>query len=126
MIFRQLPSMPASPRKRVPRALALVLLGLQALLWGGGPIAEARTAAESLYRYSHVEDQASTTCPPLRDGQSLGYDVAGRFRRQAGRGSQVIRAAPTDPVRRQPATDVKPRPHRSRSTKEQSREPHRY
>ena len=65
MIFRQLPSMPASPRKRVPRALALVLLGLQALLWGGGPIAEARTAAESLYRYSHVEDQASTTCPPL-------------------------------------------------------------
>ena len=65
MDFRQVPSMPTSPRKRFPRALAVVLLGLQAFLWGGGPIAEARTAAESLLRYSHVEDQASTACPPL-------------------------------------------------------------
>jgi hypothetical protein len=65
MDFRQIPSLPASPRKHVSRALAVVLLGLQALLWGGGSIAEARTAAESFLRYSHIEDQASTACPPL-------------------------------------------------------------
>lgn len=65
MGFRQLPTMTTPPRKRVPRVLAVLLLGLQAFLWGGGPIAEARTAAESLVRYSHVEDQATTACPAL-------------------------------------------------------------
>lgn len=42
-----------------------MLLGLQALLWGGGSILEARAAAESLSRYSHVEDQGNTACPPI-------------------------------------------------------------
>jgi hypothetical protein len=49
----------------VPRALAVVLLALQAFLWGGGSIAEARSAAEALSRYSHVEDQGNTACPPI-------------------------------------------------------------
>ena len=57
--------MPASHAKRFSRVLATVLLGLQALLWGGGPITEARVAAESLSRYSHVEDLGNTACPPL-------------------------------------------------------------
>lgn len=65
MDFRQIPTVPNSPSKRLSRVLAMVLLGLQAVLWGGGPIGEARTAAESLSRYSHIEDQGSTTCPPL-------------------------------------------------------------
>ncbi|HEX6317038.1 MAG TPA: hypothetical protein VFZ73_19330 [Gemmatimonadaceae bacterium] len=52
-------------RRGLPRVLATVLLGLQALLWGGGSILEARTAAESLMRYSHVEDQATRACPPI-------------------------------------------------------------
>lgn len=51
--------------RRLPRLLATMLLGFQALLWGGGSILEARTAAESLTRYSHVEDQGSKACPPL-------------------------------------------------------------
>ncbi len=50
---------------RVTRALAIVLLGFQALLWGGGSIVEARAAAESLTRYTHVEDQGTTACPPI-------------------------------------------------------------
>ena len=57
--------MSSGPRRRFPRALVVVLLGLQALLWGGGSIAEAKAAAESLSRYSHVEDQGTTTCPPF-------------------------------------------------------------
>jgi hypothetical protein len=65
MNFRQVQSSLASPKRRLPRALALVLLGLQAFLWGGGSIAEARTAAESLLRHSHIEDQGSTACPPI-------------------------------------------------------------
>lgn len=65
MDFRQLPSLTASPTKRFSRVMATVLLGLQALLWGGGSIIEARTAAESLSRYSHVEDLGNTACPPL-------------------------------------------------------------
>jgi hypothetical protein len=64
MMVRQFPSQRRATR-RVPRALAIVLLGLQAFLWGGGSIAEARSAAESLSRYSHVEDQGTTACPPL-------------------------------------------------------------
>ena len=66
MSFRHFPSGPAGrARSRVPRALAAVLLGLQTLLWGGGSIVEARAAAESLSRYSHVEDQNTTACPPI-------------------------------------------------------------
>ena len=57
--------MSSGPRRRFPRALVVVLLGLQALLWGGGSIAEAKAAAESLTRYSHVEDQGTTMCPPF-------------------------------------------------------------
>src|SRR6187401_2437270 len=53
-------------RRRVPRSLVAVLLGLQGLLWGGGSIIEARAAAESLSRHSHVEDQGTSTCPPPR------------------------------------------------------------
>jgi hypothetical protein len=49
----------------IPRAVAVVLLGLQGLLWGGGSIVEARAAAESLSRYTHVEDQGTTACPPI-------------------------------------------------------------
>jgi hypothetical protein len=48
-----------------PRVLASILFALQALLWGGGSILEARTAAESLTRYSHVEDTGNPGCPPL-------------------------------------------------------------
>ena len=66
MAVRQIPSpSPLRARRRVPRALAIVLLGLQALLWGGGSILEAQAAAESLTRYSHVEDQGTTACPPM-------------------------------------------------------------
>lgn len=51
--------------KRVPVWVAAVVFGLQALLWGGGSILEARAAAESLTRRSHVEDVNSTKCPPI-------------------------------------------------------------
>jgi hypothetical protein len=44
---------------------ATILLGFQALLWGGGSIIEARSAAESLSRSSHVEHQGRTACPPI-------------------------------------------------------------
>jgi hypothetical protein len=43
----------------------VVLFALQAFLWGGGSIVEARAAAESLTRHSHVEDQGTTACPPI-------------------------------------------------------------
>jgi hypothetical protein len=49
----------------VPRTVVVVLLALQALLWGGGSIIEARSAAESLARYTHVEDQDAQACPPI-------------------------------------------------------------
>jgi hypothetical protein len=66
MVIRLFPTRETiATRSRVPRLLATILLGFQALLWGGGSILEARTAAESLTRYSHVEDQASKACPPL-------------------------------------------------------------
>jgi hypothetical protein len=52
-------------KARAPRLLAVVLLALQALLWGGGSIIEARAAAESLTRHAHVEDTGTTTCPPI-------------------------------------------------------------
>ena len=66
MSFRQFPSRgPASARSRVPRALAILLLGFQALLWGGGSIVEGRAAAESLAIYTHFEDEGNTTCPPI-------------------------------------------------------------
>lgn len=65
MVVRQFPSQRRSAPRRVSRTLAIVLLGLQAFLWGGGSIAEARSAAESLSRYSHVEDTGNPTCPPI-------------------------------------------------------------
>ena len=65
MPVRQIPRpSPLKARRRVPRALAILLLGFQALLWGGGSIVEAHAAAESLTRYSHVEDEG-TRCPPI-------------------------------------------------------------
>ena len=47
------------------RVFATILLGFQALLWGGGSIIEAKAAAESLSRHSHIEDQGTTACPPI-------------------------------------------------------------
>lgn len=65
MSYRHFPSEPpARAWNRVPRSLVVVLLVLQALLWGGGSIIEARAAAESFSRHSHVEDQ-SAKCPPI-------------------------------------------------------------
>lgn len=52
-------------RRGWPRTLVVVLLALQALLWGGGSMLEARSAAESLTRYTHVEDQDAQACPPI-------------------------------------------------------------
>ena len=66
MSFRHFPSgLPGRARSRFPRSLVVVLLALQALVWGGGSIIEARAAAESFSRYSHVEDQSTTACPPI-------------------------------------------------------------
>lgn len=42
-----------------------VLLALQALLWGGGQILEAKPAAAALMVVAHVEEPGSATCPPL-------------------------------------------------------------
>ena len=64
MLFRLFPSQRMRASGRLPRALVVFLLGLQFLIWGGGSIVEARAAAESLSRYSHIEDQA-TKCPPI-------------------------------------------------------------
>jgi hypothetical protein len=65
MLLRQFPSLRSTSRVRAARWFATVLLGLQALLWGGGSVIEAKAAAESLQRFSHVEDQGTTTCPPI-------------------------------------------------------------
>lgn len=66
MGFRLFPSrLRAGVQRRVPRTLAVALFGFQAFLWGGGSIVEAQAAAESLTRYSHVEDQSTTACPPI-------------------------------------------------------------
>lgn len=65
MPFRLFPSSTTSARRGVPRTLVVVLLALQALLWGGGSILEARSAAESLTRYTHIEDQDAQACPPI-------------------------------------------------------------
>src|SRR5512138_314264 len=63
MFIRHFPSRASS--RALSRILAMALLGFQALLWGGGSTIEARTAAESLMRVSHVEDQSTTDCPPF-------------------------------------------------------------
>lgn len=52
-------------RRGASHALAVVVLALQALLWGGGTIIEAEAAAESLGRSAHVEDTTTSTCPPI-------------------------------------------------------------
>lgn len=65
MSLRHFPSRPAARRLRAARLFATVLLGFQAFLWGGGSVVEAKAAAESLLRYSHVEDQGTTACPPI-------------------------------------------------------------
>lgn len=66
MPIRHFPSTTSTrPRRGLSRAVVVVLLALQALLWGGGSIIEARTAADSLERYTHFEDQDSSTCPPI-------------------------------------------------------------
>ena len=65
MPFRHFPSTTTRARRGLPRTLVVILLALQALLWGGGSILEARSAAESLTRYTHVEDQDAQACPPI-------------------------------------------------------------
>ena len=66
MSLRHFPITTASRARRgLPRTVVVVLLALQALLWGGGSIIEARSAAESLSRYAHVEDLNSPACPPI-------------------------------------------------------------
>lgn len=66
MSFRHFPSTRTTRvRRGRPRTLVVVLLALQALLWGGGSILEARAAAESLTRYTHVEDSDTRACPPI-------------------------------------------------------------
>ena len=65
MSIRRFPSGPLSSRYAWPRILSVVLFALQAFLWGGGSIVEARAAAESLTRHSHVEDQGTAACPPI-------------------------------------------------------------
>ena len=65
MLFRHFPSLTLSgARGRVPRGFAAILLGLQFLLWGGGSTLEAKAAAESLSRYTHVEEEGAK-CPPI-------------------------------------------------------------
>jgi hypothetical protein len=65
MSLRRFPSgLPTAPRGW-SRALSVIVLALQAFLWGGGSMLEARSAAESLTRYSHIEDQGTTACPPI-------------------------------------------------------------
>ncbi|HEX9563208.1 MAG TPA: hypothetical protein VF981_04525 [Gemmatimonadaceae bacterium] len=49
--------------RRVARGLASLLLGLQAFVWGGGPIVEARPAAEGLTAGAHIEAVGGTNCP---------------------------------------------------------------
>lgn len=65
MPFRHFPSTTTSARRGLPRTLVVILLALQALLWGGGSMLEARSAAESLMRYTHVEDLDAQACPPI-------------------------------------------------------------
>ena len=65
MPVRHFPSTTTRAGRGLPRSLVVVLLALQALLWGGGSILEARSAAESLTRYTHVEDQDARACPPV-------------------------------------------------------------
>jgi hypothetical protein len=106
MSFRHFPSSAqARSRTRIPRALVVVLLALQGLVWGGGSIIEAKAAAESLTRYSHVEDQGTTACPPIHShldclicrtltggtqGGSSPAIVASAYLRSASPGSDAV------------------------------------
>jgi hypothetical protein len=66
MALRHFPTTTVTrPRRGLARTVVVVLLALQALLWGGGSILEARSAAESLFRYTHIEDQNDPACPPI-------------------------------------------------------------
>jgi hypothetical protein len=49
----------------VSRVVVSVVFGLQALLLGSGTILDARAAAESLSRQSHIEDGRTSQCPPF-------------------------------------------------------------
>jgi hypothetical protein len=121
MGFRQLPTVSTSPLKRFSRVLATVLLGLQAVLWGGGPIAEAASAAESLARYSHVEDQASKACPPLH--RHVDCVVCRAFNAGASGGNAPsLNAIDTDVTERPSLVDAAPA-QRARSGSVGSRAP---
>jgi hypothetical protein len=50
---------------RPGQAFGVVLLVLQAILWGGGQILEARPAAEALTAVAHVEGSENPSCPPM-------------------------------------------------------------
>lgn len=65
MAVRLFPTRQLWAPRRVSRALTVVMLVLQGFLWGAGSIAEAKSAAESLLRYTHIEDQGDPTCPPI-------------------------------------------------------------
>jgi hypothetical protein len=51
--------------KAVGRAVTSVVFGLQALLWGGGPILEARPAAAALSVVTHIESEGTTSCTSI-------------------------------------------------------------
>lgn len=56
---------PRGVGRRVSRVIASLVFGLQALLFGGGTIADAHAAAESLTRQSHIEDGQTSKCAPF-------------------------------------------------------------
>lgn len=64
---RPVPESPvfSGAHRGLQRGLSVMLLVLQALVWGGGSILEAEAAAASLTQVTHVEDESSTACPPI-------------------------------------------------------------
>ena len=105
MSFRLVLGQPAPgvQRRRIPRAL-VVLLGFQAFLWGGGSIIEAKAAAESLSRHSHVEDQSTTACPPIHS--HLDCLICRTMSGTGGTGSAPALIPTASQVAERPASDV--------------------
>jgi len=86
------------------RVLATILLGFQAFLWGGGSIIEARAAAESLSRHSHIEDQGTTACPPIHS--HLDCLICRTMSGAGGTGSAPALVPIASHVAERPASDV--------------------
>ena len=86
------------------RVLATILLGFQAFLWGGGSIIEAKAAAESLSRHSHVEDQSTTACPPIHS--HLDCLICRTMSGTGGTGSAPALIPTASQVAERPASDV--------------------